>query len=240
MRSSAVELQRDLFARSAAGYNEKHVHSGDEPSLALEHIFSLIQALDIKTTLDVGCGTGRGVRYLLNRGISVQGIEPVSAMLDQAVLKQVVPPHLLIRGEAQSLPFPDKSFDAVCELGMLHHVPDPDAVVREMLRVARKAIFIADSNRFGQGPVAARWLKLLLWKIHLWQATDWIKTLGKRYVVSDGDGLIYSYSVYDSLDLVARWADRTILIPTSLEKPRSWLHPLLTSSQVLLCGIRET
>jgi ubiquinone/menaquinone biosynthesis C-methylase UbiE len=239
MMRNAVELQRELFARNAAAYEDKHVHCHDEPSLALDQMFTWIQALDVKTMLDVGCGTGRGVHYLLERGIKVQGIEPVSAMLDQAVLRRGIPSHLLIRGMGQSLPFPDKSFDAVCELGMLHHVPDPNAIVREMLRVARKAVFISDGNRFGQGSQSARWLKLLLCKAGLWKTTDWIKTLGKGYVVSDGDGLIYSYSIYDSFNLVANWADRIILIPTSSEKPRSWFHPLLTSSHVLLCGIRE-
>jgi ubiquinone/menaquinone biosynthesis C-methylase UbiE len=53
------------------------------------------------------------------------------------------------------------SIDAAFECGVLHHVAEPSHVVGEMMRVARKAIFLSDSNRFGQGRLIARILKLL-------------------------------------------------------------------------------
>jgi hypothetical protein len=59
------------------------------------------------------------------------------------------------------------------------------------------------------------------------------------YTISEGDGLTYSYSVFDSYSQLAKWADTIWLVPTENEKSvRSWLHPLITSPHVLLCAIK--
>jgi hypothetical protein len=62
---------------------------------------------------------------------------------------------------------------------------------------------------------------------------------GKRYQISEGDGLFYSYSVYDSYDQLARWADRIFLLPTDPLLSQSWFHPLLTSPGIVLIAIRD-
>jgi len=111
--------------------------------------------------------------------------------------------------------------------------------VKEMLRVAKRAVFISDSNRFGQGSRSARLTKLVLYKMRLWGIYNYLKTSGRGYLISEGDGLAYSYSVYDSFEEIARWADRLILIPNGGEKAGSWLHPLLTSGGVIVCALRE-
>ena len=105
--------------------------------------------------------------------------------------------------------------------------------------MAKKAVFISDSNRFGQGSRAARLIKLGLYKSRLWGIFNYLKTFGKGYLISEGDGLAYSYSAYDSFEEIAQWADRMILIPSGNEKVSSWLHPLLTTSGVIVCALRE-
>ena len=122
---------------------------------------------------------------------------------------------------------------------MLHHVPRPDAVVREVLRVARKAVIIVDGNRFGQGSWPVRLLKLGLYKAGLWRLVDYLKTGGKRYILTPGDGVQYSYSAYDSFDLIAEWADQLTVIPTEDYKATSWFHPLLTTSVVIVCALKD-
>lgn len=47
-----------------------------------------------------------------------------------------------VLGEAESLPFEDKSFDIVCEGELLEHVPDPQKVLKQAVRVARKKVII--------------------------------------------------------------------------------------------------
>ena len=169
----------------------------------------------------------------------VCGIEPVAALLSKAIEAGVPRSVSLVCGTGELLPFADASFDAVCEFSILHHVPNPSKVVGEMLRVARKVIVITDSNRFGQGSTAARWFKLFLYKAGLWGAFNYIRTKGKHYQISEGDGLFYSYSVYDSYELVARWAESVVLVPIGPAKSKSWLHPLLTSEALILIGFRK-
>jgi len=148
-------------------------------------------------------------------------------------------PRSIPLGSGEALPFADGSFDVVSEFSMLHHVAKPGAIIKEMLRVARRAVVIADCNNFGQGSFPARLFKLFLYKMHLWNTFNFLRTRGKHYQVSEGDGLFYSYSVYDSYDLLMSWADRILALPTSPTHERGWLHPLLTSSGVMLVAIRE-
>jgi hypothetical protein len=108
-----------------------------------------------------------------------------------------------------------------------------------MMRVARRAVFLSDSNRFGQGAMPSRLLKLVLAKCGLWPMANFLKTGGTGYTLSAGDGLSYSYSVFDSLEQLQQWADRVVLVPTGQPEVYSWYAPLLTSSHVLLCAVRD-
>lgn len=123
-------------------------------------------------------------------------------MIEKAELNGV-PLGVLLQGSGYELPFENAAFDAVFECGVLHHVADPARMVAEMIRVAKQAVFLSDSNRFGQGSHAARLVKAALYKSGLWRAARLIQTKGKMYTISEGDGLQYSYSVFDSYDQLA-------------------------------------
>jgi ubiquinone/menaquinone biosynthesis C-methylase UbiE len=233
------QLQAAYYTQTAFQYDQMHTADPrDEHYAALQIIHAMSDLLGLRTLLDVGAGTGRAVLFFRERGRSIRGVEPIRALIDQAVAKGL-PEGEIVCGDGQSLPFEDQSFDAVLECGVLHHVADPSRVVREMMRVAKKAIFLSDSNRFGQGGALARLTKLALYQTRLWGVARYIQTRGKRYTISDGDGLAYSYSIYDSYAQLAAWADTIWCLPTKMDQsPRSWLHPLLTSSQGLLCAMR--
>ncbi len=237
----AVEIQRRYYTDTAACYDEMHRReAGDNPQ-TFRLLCALFQMLDAKTALDVGAGTGRNMRSLLNAvpSLSVCGIEPVTALIEQAVKRNGISHGTILQGTGEALPFRDSSFDLVYSLAILHHVPEPNVVVREMLRVARKAVIVIDGNRFGQGTWPMRLLKLGLYKAGLWNAVNYLKTGGKGYLLTEGDGLAYSYSVYDSFDLLANWAEQLIIIPAEACKASSWLHPLLTTGGVLVCAVKN-
>ena len=238
----AVEIQRKYYTDTAIRYNSMHMCEGSTDPRVLRVVQGFIRMLQIRSLLDVGTATGLGMRQLKQAvpDLLVCGVEPVSALIDQGVQLGAASTISLVRASGEALPFPDASFDAVCEFAVLHHAENPAAVVKEMLRVARRAVFICDSNRFGQGSRMARLLKLALYKTRLWGLYTYLRTRGKGYMITDGDGLAYSYSVYDSFDLVARWADRVILVPSEPKSnTNSWLHPLLNSAGVLMFGIKD-
>jgi ubiquinone/menaquinone biosynthesis C-methylase UbiE len=237
----AVSIQRQYYADTAAKYDAMHAHEADDNPRTLLWIYGLLRMIEARTVLDVGAGTGRYIRRLLDDlpELSVRGIEPVGAQIEEAVRKKGIPEGVITQGTGEALPFEDSSFDVVCCFGMLHHVPKPDTVVREALRVARQAVIIVDGNRFGQGSWPLRLLKLALYKTGLWGVVNQIKTGGKGYLVTPGDGLAYSYSVYDSFDRLSEWADQLAVIPTGDYETTSWFHPLLTSSAVIVCAIKD-
>lgn len=237
MIATAEARQRQYYERTAKQYDELHVRDGDEHGVALEVASALMTGLKVRSVLDVGAGTGRAGR-VLRPNFHVTELEPVAGLLAESSAQSGGRTLGQVRGTGYNMPFPDGCFDAVCETGTLHHVRHPSTVVREMLRVARRAVFISDSNRFAQGPMLAGLTKLALCKMHLWPAFRFMQTKGKWYHWSEGDGVAYSYSVYDSLRLVSDWADQVFFVPVKPVSRVSWHHPLLTTNNVLLCGIR--
>jgi ubiquinone/menaquinone biosynthesis C-methylase UbiE len=231
-----IRRQRDYYTATADDYDTAHVAPGDEHAIALEYIAGLARTMRARSVLDVGAGTGRGIRLLrgMHPGLDVSGIEPVDALRAIAADAGV----MIQDGDGARLPFADSSIDFVISTGVLHHVRHPDDVVREMCRVARLGVLISDSNRFGQGRPLARYVKFGLHRCGLWPAYQYLRTRGRVYMESAGDGVFYSYSIYDSLRTVARWADRSFVIPTS-GRGDHLTGALFTSPTALLVGLRE-
>jgi ubiquinone/menaquinone biosynthesis C-methylase UbiE len=238
------QIQRQFYSSTSDTYDEKYVRPGDEHFVALSLISAFVEGYRYTSILDVGTGTGRGLRYLRDRhpNTEVRGIEPVRAMIEQAHKRNGVPEGCIVEGDGAALPFPDASFDAVCEFGVLHHVSEPEAIVREMARVARRAVFLSDSNRFANGGGLHRVAKYLLFRLKLWPTVYRLGTRGRGYHLSlgqDGDGgVVYSYSVYDSLEFLNDWADRVFLVPL-VPTRAGWFHPLFGAKNVLLCALRD-
>lgn len=233
--------QARYYADTAVNYDQMHSNEEDREHLvALSYISDFIGALGIASVLDVGCGTGRGHRYLADRhpDLEIRGIDPVPELLGEAI-SSGVPAEAVQIGSGKSIPFPSASFDAVMEIGVLHHIDRPALVIQEMTRVARKAVFLSDFNRFGNGPMWVRLTKLALHRAGLWPMVWRVMTRGRGYGVSAGDGVFYSYSVFDSAPTLARWAERLISIPTSPSSSATMLSPLLSNSHVLLCALRD-
>ena len=236
--SRATRLQREYYRATADTYNQSHVADGDEHGIALDHLLGICRQMGIASILDVGCGTGRAVRRLATLPeMAVLGVEPVAELLVQAAGSRPAPLGLM-QGSGSALPLRSSSVDAVCATGVMHHVADPKVIVAEMMRVARLAVFISDYNRFGSGPAPWRWAKLALAKSGTWPWVYRLRTGGRGYHVSDGDGVAYSYSIYDSYRQLFQWADRIYVIPTAFLSSDTFLSPLLSSTHGLLCAFR--
>lgn len=210
-----VEEQRIYYANTALEYEEMHLLEMDEHFLALSLLVGVIDYLGVKSVLDIGSGTGRAIRYLkkYRPDLYIVGVEPVKE-LREVGYRSGLSEDELREGDALDLDFNTGEFDLVCEFAVLHHVKHPEKVVSEMLRVAKKAVFISDANNFGQGSLAARTLKQILHAVGLWGLADWIKTRGKGYTFSNDDGIAYSYSVFKNYHQISLSCERIHLMNT--------------------------
>lgn len=91
--------------------------------------------------LDVGAGTGHLTAAFARRGHPVTALDRAGAMLR----RNAAGPR--VRGDAARLPFPDGAFALAVESNVLHHVPDPVGVMREMARVAGGVVALIEPNR---------------------------------------------------------------------------------------------
>lgn len=105
--------------------------------------------------LDVATGSGdvpRAVlRWSMRSGfdVSVVGVDLHPVILAQAAREGSGERFRVLRGDALGLPFADGSFDYAMTSMFLHHLDDDQVVraIREMDRVARRGILVADLFR---------------------------------------------------------------------------------------------
>ncbi len=235
-----IAAQRDYFARTAPDYDLLHSDK-DEHGVALAWFEGIFQFYGFESYLEVGAGTGRHLIQLQRHFPNGRfvGVEPVETLRQQGYAKGISQ-EVLIDGDGYHLDYPDGSFDVVTEFAVLHHVRYPERMVTEMLRVARKAIFISDCNNFGHGSRADRTLKLTLRRLSLWRVFDWVRSGGKRYYISEGDGVAYSYSVFNNLNLIRQvcMGGIHILNTAQLDGPAT-PDLLMSASHVALLGIKQ-
>jgi ubiquinone/menaquinone biosynthesis C-methylase UbiE len=230
------QFQRDYYNQFAVQFDDYNIHERDEHYFALAALEGLIDYLGITSALDVGSGTGRALLYLGKKkpGLRLHGVEPNEGMRARAVEKGV-PPSILTEGSGVALPFKDGEFDLVMSYGVLHHIRDTSKAVSEMLRVAKKAVFISDCNYMGQGTMPARILKWGLTRLGLWQAAYKLRTGGKGYWTSPHDGLAYSFSALNCRGQLSAQCDRIHYLSTVPSTP----NLTFGSSHLALLAIKK-
>jgi len=77
-------------------------------------------------------------------------------------------------------------------------------------------------------------MKQTLNAMRIWSVADFVKTRGKGYTLSEGDGLAYSYSVFNNFKQISRTCD----VYTFNTGGR--INPYRTSSHVALLGIKRS
>lgn len=96
------------------------------------------------TVLDAPTGTGRFLPLLQSLGHNVTGIDISPDMLRLQNSRHTRSGTLLVRGDCETLPFKDNSFDYVVSFRFMGHVPPPVriGVLQEFKRIARKGLVV--------------------------------------------------------------------------------------------------
>ncbi len=119
------------FSSSAATYSRGRP---DYPPQLVTWLRGTLGLAPGKRALDLGAGTGKFTRLLLQTGADVVAVEPIDAM--RAQLLQNVPGVTALAASAQSMPLADESLDVVVCAQAFHWFASPEAL-REIGRVLK-------------------------------------------------------------------------------------------------------
>lgn len=87
--------------------------------------------------LEAGCGSGRYVKYLSDRGFDIAGIEIFQETVN--TVKSVFPNLDIRQGNVLNLPFEDNEISGIISLGVLEHfIEGPSSPLKEMYRVLKQ------------------------------------------------------------------------------------------------------
>ena len=100
-------------------------------------------------SLDVACGAGVVACHFASVVRTATGIDITPAMIEKAKALQAKTGLTNVRwdlGDVKRLPYPDASFSLVSSRYAFHHIPEPEPVLREMVRVCRPGgvVMVAD------------------------------------------------------------------------------------------------
>jgi SAM-dependent methyltransferase len=103
---------------------------------------TLCDAVDLQAgwrVLDVACGSGNAAIAAARCGCDVVGVDYVPALLERGRLRAEAEGVVvqLLEGDAEALPFPAQSFDAVLSVFGTMFAPDHARTAAELLRVCR-------------------------------------------------------------------------------------------------------
>lgn len=125
-------MSTDLWSGRAALYVDSDAHrEGADLDTLVEW------CKGSRTALDVATGGGHVARRLREGGLEVVTADPAAGMRPDVICA------------AESLPFADRSFDAVVCRTAAHHFADVRAAVREMARVSGDLVLLVDTVAMG-------------------------------------------------------------------------------------------
>ena len=148
----------------------------DQPFI---HSFAQFSRYHGKRVLEVGFGAGTDFIQWLRAGALVSGIDLTEEALENVrhrINTYGLPePESLQVADAEKLPYQSDVFDLGYSFGVLHHTPDTEQAVRELVRVIRPGghLKIMLYNRHSIY-IVNRWVRFGLLKGHPWRTLRWV------------------------------------------------------------------
>lgn len=223
------ELSPEWFARV-----EQHRYAM-EPFI---HTIANFPAHRGKQLLEVGVGAGTDHLQWARAGAVCHGVD-----LTQRAI-ETTRAHLALHGlrsdlrrmDAETLPFPDGSFDVVYSWGVIHHSAHPERIVREIRRVLKpNGLFIGMLYARRSLVVFKLWVKHALLKGRPWRS--WSDLLA-HHMESPGT------KAYTIPELQALWSEFSSCDTTQLLTPYDynwfprWMHRWFPTSWGWFIAVR--
>jgi tellurite methyltransferase len=135
MKAAEPTQWEEIFRRDGFVFPEPRPQVMRFTELLLEHA--------LETVLDLGCGTGRHVVHMAEKGLRVSGLDNAPTALKltkQWLVREGLTASLVLSDMRQPLPFEDDSFDAVLSTQVIHHALLSSVVgtAGEIGRIVRK------------------------------------------------------------------------------------------------------
>lgn len=119
------------FERAADAYERGRP---DYPAAAVDHLVGVLQLAAGVPVAELGAGTGKFTRPLVETGAEIVAVEPVEAM--RLKLRELLPGVAVVAGTAEAIPLPDSSVNAVVAAQAFHWFRGDDALA-EIHRVLK-------------------------------------------------------------------------------------------------------
>jgi SAM-dependent methyltransferase len=130
----------------------------------------VLRELPYGRALELGCGTGFFLLNLIQSGVARRGsVTDLSPGMVKVATRNGQSLGLDIDGrvaDAEGIPYDDNTFDLVVGHAVLHHIPDVELSLREVIRVLRpggRFVFAGEPTTVGDG--YARTLSTLTWRV---------------------------------------------------------------------------
>lgn len=122
---------------SKTNYSNKYFKDRDHLDLHLaQSIVTLLENNSLTKILDVGCGTGRLVRFLNQKGYKALGCEPAREAVK--IAQKINGAKSVKKASATALPYKAESFDLITSISVIEHLTKKEA--REFINEAKRVL----------------------------------------------------------------------------------------------------
>ena len=210
----------EIYNERASEYAQRYEDFGSSEGSLLPHLFH-----SGETVLDIGCGSGRDISFLLKLGIDAYGIEPSGGMIKQALTYHPELNARVFRGHLpDSIPtLPVERFSGILLSAILMHIPDEllfstACTLRSLLREGGKLVISIPEERNDINPrnqrddsgrlmllrpesrISLLFERLGFTRTNRWHSADRLRRPGIKWVT-----LVFTYSdgtVSESVDKI--------------------------------------
>lgn len=169
---------------------EKHVYFPREAKRIKE------QFPDIKSALDIGCGTG----YF---GSELKKEMPEVAIISTDIENRIQTDEAFAVADMNQLPFSDKSFDLVTFMYVLHHTSTPSQALEEAKRLSKRSILIQEDvfnnklqEEFYRFHLNSYCLTITSDGLHPWTELEWEELFNQHNLVINSKRYIHKIIGY--------------------------------------------